>query len=106
MSFIALEKLHLLYDGYRKPVILAGKPCLLLQEAGQVRLIRNACPHASAPLTHATYADGCLRCPVHGMEFELATGRSRNASCANGLQFVALVYEGNQVGVDSIDSEN
>lgn len=105
MPFVALEKLHLLYDGYRKPVFIAGKPFLLLQEAGSVRLIRNACPHAGAPLTQATFDNGCLRCPFHGIEFELATGRSRSAACANGLQFIALAYDGNQVGVDLLDNE-
>lgn len=101
MPFVALEKLHLLYDGYRKPVMIAGKPFLLLQEEGRVHLIKNACPHASAPLTHATYNDGCLRCPMHGIAFELGSGRSRSPACADGLQFIPLVYEGNQIGIDS-----
>ncbi len=100
MPFVALEKLHLLYDGYRKAITIAGKPCLLLQEHGRVSLVKNVCPHAGAPLTHATYANGCLRCPVHGMEFELSTGRSRSPACVNSLQFIPLVFEGNQVGID------
>lgn len=100
MPFAALEKLHLLYDGYRKAIRIGGKPFLLLQEEGRVSLIKNACPHASAPLTYATYDNGCLRCPLHGIEFELSSGRSRSAACADGLQFIPLVYEGNQIGVD------
>lgn len=100
MSFVALEKLHLLYDGYRKSISIRGKPFLLLQEEGRVSLIKNACPHASAPLTYATYDNGCLRCPMHGIEFELSSGRSRSVACADGLQFVSLIYEGNQIGVD------
>lgn len=100
MPFVALEKLHLLYDGYRKSIPLAGKPCLLLQENGRVSLIKNACPHAGAPLTHATYNDGYLRCPMHGIEFELSTGRSRSLGCVDGLQFIPLVYEGNQIGIE------
>ncbi len=100
MPFVALEKLHLLHDGYRKAVTIRGRPFLLLQENGRVSLIKNACPHASAPLTHATYSDGCLRCPMHGIEFELSSGRSRSAACVNGLQFIPLIYEGNQIGVD------
>ncbi len=100
MPFVALEKLHLLYDGYRKAISIGGKPLLLLQEEGRVSLIKNACPHASAPLTYATYNSGCLRCPMHGIEFELSSGRSRSAACRDGLQFIPLIYEGNQIGVD------
>jgi nitrite reductase/ring-hydroxylating ferredoxin subunit len=100
MPFVALEKLHLLYDGYRKAVTIAGKPYLLLQENGRIHLLKNACPHAGAPLTYATYNDGCLRCPMHGIEFDLSSGRSRSPVCANELVFLPLVYEGNQIGVD------
>lgn len=100
MPFVALEKLHLLYDGYRKAVTIAGKPYLLLQENGRASLLENACPHAGAPLTYATYNDGCLRCPMHGIEFDLVSGRSRSRVCANELVFLPLSYEGNQIGVD------
>lgn len=100
MPFVPLEKLHLLFDGYRKALTIAGRPFLLIQENGRVSLIKNACPHASAPLTYASYANGYLRCPMHGIEFELSSGRSRSPACTNGLQFVPLVYEGNQIGVE------
>ena len=100
MPFVALEKLHLLYDGYRKPVKLAGQDLLLLQENGKTCLIKNQCPHAGASLTYATCSNNSLRCPVHGIEFDLASGRSRSPVCANALQFLPLVYEGNMVGVE------
>ncbi len=41
MSFFALEKLHLLYDGYRKVVSIGGQSYLLLQENGRVSVIKN-----------------------------------------------------------------
>ena len=100
MPFIALEKLHQLYDGYRKQVSLAGQTFLLLQENGKTCLIKNQCPHAGAPLTHATCNNNYLRCPMHGIEFDLATGRPRNSVCANSLQLMPLIYEGNSVGVE------
>lgn len=100
MPFVALEKLHLLYDGYRKAVTVGGKPFLLLQENGRVVLLKNACPHAGAPLTHATVNEGCLRCPMHGIEFDLNSGRSRSPVCANELVFLPLIYQGNQIGID------
>src|SRR6187431_1550059 len=100
MPFVALEKLHQLYDGYRKQVKLAGQDFLLLQENGKTCLIKNQCPHAGAPLTYATCNNNHLRCPVHGIEFDLATGRSRSPVCANSLQFFPLIYEGSNIGVE------
>lgn len=100
MPFVALEKLHQLYDGYRKPVNLAGQNLLLLQEGGKTLLIKNQCPHAGASLTYATCANNHLRCPVHGIEFDLASGRSRSPVCTNALQFLPLVYEGSSIGID------
>ena len=100
MPFVALEKLHQLYDGYRKSVKLAGHDLLLLQENGKTLLIKNQCPHAGAPLTYATCTNNSLRCPVHGIEFDLRTGRSLSPVCAQALQFLPLIYEGSSVGVD------
>lgn len=100
MPFVALEKLHQLYDGYRKPIKLAGQHLLLLQESGKTLLIKNQCPHAGAPLTHASCANNILRCPLHGIEFDLTTGRSRSSACTNALQFLPLIYEGSNIGVD------
>ena len=100
MPFVALEKLHQLYDGYRKAVKLAGHDLLLLQENGKTLLVKNQCPHAGAPLTHATCVNNSLRCPVHGIEFDLTTGRSRSSVCAQTLQFLPLIYDGSNIGVD------
>jgi 3-phenylpropionate/trans-cinnamate dioxygenase ferredoxin subunit len=100
MPFVALEKIHQLHDGYRKPVKLAGQDFLLLHENGKTCLIKNQCPHAGAPLTHATCSDNVLRCPMHGIEFDLTTGRSRSPVCANALQFFQLIYEGSSIGID------
>ena len=100
MPFVALEKLHLLFDGYRKPIKLGGQDLLLLQENGKTLLIKNQCPHAAAPLTRASVGNNSLRCPMHGIEFDLTTGQSRSPACAQALQFLPLIYEGNTVGVE------
>lgn len=103
MPYLALEKLHQLYDGYRKPMRVAGRDVLLVQQNGKVHLIHNRCPHLGAPLTHATLADNNLRCQQHGIEFDLRTGWAVNSSaCPQRLEFLPLVYEGNTIGVDVV----
>ncbi len=103
MAYVALEKLQNLQDGYRRSLRLAGQELLLLHEQGRTCLIKNACPHLGAPLTQATLVDNCLRCPMHGMAFDLRTGRAVNSpNCQGALQFLPLIYEGNTIGIDVI----
>ena len=101
MAFYPLEKLHHLHDGYLRAFKVAGRQLLLLQEQGQAYVIANRCPHMDAPLTHATVSNGVLRCPLHGIEFELQTGAARGgaAACVSPLEKFAVIYEGNQLGV-------
>lgn len=97
MAFYALERLMNLYDGYKRPFIVAGKPLLLIQEEGKRMIIVNQCPHLQAPLEHSTISHGVLQCPAHGMRFDLTTGAS--GACQNRLQFLTIAYDGNQIGV-------
>lgn len=104
MAYVALEKLHQLHDGYRRPLRLAGRELLLLQEEGKVYLIANRCPHMDAPLHKASIHNHVLRCPLHGIEFDLRDGRAQGnaASCVGGLEYIPLVYDGNTLGVDVV----
>jgi nitrite reductase/ring-hydroxylating ferredoxin subunit len=101
MAFIALEKLHQLYDGYRRVFRIAGREWILLQQAGRLYCIANQCPHLQAPLHHATIDNHLLRCPSHGIAFDLRNGLPINPlSCRHALTYLPLIYEANQVGVD------
>lgn len=102
MAYRELAKLHQLHDGYRAVLRLEGRDLLLLQEEGRVYLLANRCPHMDAPLHGASVRDSVLRCPVHGIEFNLLTGRAQGAAaeCVGPLEFLPLVYEGATVGAD------
>jgi nitrite reductase/ring-hydroxylating ferredoxin subunit len=101
MAYVPLAKLHQLYDGYRQSIKVNGLDLLLLQEGGRNYLFHNRCPHMGAPLTHATLSADCLRCPVHGIEFDLHSGAAANSSvCSERLVFLPLIYEGNTLGID------
>jgi 3-phenylpropionate/trans-cinnamate dioxygenase ferredoxin subunit len=65
--------------GGRKLVRLDGHNLLLFNVAGAVHAIADSCPHAGAWLGSGKL-DGCwLRCPAHGMMFDVRTGRMRGA---------------------------
>ncbi len=40
----------------------------------EVIAIENACPHAGHPLSEGQVVDGIVRCPLHGYEYDVATG--------------------------------
>ncbi len=79
-------------SGERKIVNIAGRSIGIFNVRGKFYALRNACPHQGAPLckgsVHGTatpsrpgeYTWGqegeILRCPWHGWEFDLTTGKS------------------------------
>lgn len=102
MAYVALEKLHELYDGYRRVLRVAGRELLLVQEDSKLYLFANRCPHMDAPLHKASIDQCVLRCPLHGIEFDLRSGRALGSvgECVPPLAFFPLVYDGNTVGID------
>ncbi|MBC8012282.1 MAG: Rieske (2Fe-2S) protein [Burkholderiales bacterium] len=78
--------------GARKIVELAGKSIGVFNVNGVFHALRNICPHQFAPLCQGKLtgyappspvgeytwasAGGIVRCPWHGWEFEIASGRS------------------------------
>ncbi len=101
MAFVALEKLHQLFDGYRRVFKIGGREWILLQEDGRHYCIANQCPHLQAPLLQASLVNHVLRCPTHGIEFDLRSGLPINPmSCRHALSYLPLVYEANQIGLN------
>ena len=102
MAYRALEKIINLYDGYCKPFQVDGKPLLLVQDGNRPYLLLNRCPHMDARMDSASIDAGNIRCPVHGIQFNLESGVAVGplASCLKQLQKLPLIYEGGTVGVD------
>lgn len=99
MAFYALERLTHLYDGYCRPFFVAGYSLLLIQDEGSRYLIINQCPHQQSPFNKDCLSQHKLRCPRHGMRFDLLTGSTQDG-CTAKLKFLPLVYQGAVIGVD------
>ena len=101
MAFHHLERLINLHDGYRRVFQVGSQQLLLIQEDGRLYLLKNQCPHLGMGLSQATYREGRLRCPGHGIEFDLASGQpAATSQRCPALTFYTLSYEGNAVGVE------
>lgn len=78
--------------GSRKLVEAAGRPIVVLNVGGRLYAVSNRCPHAGGQLVHGKLVGlteasepgvyrysrkgEILKCPWHGWEFDLATGKS------------------------------
>lgn len=98
MAFYPLVKLHQVYDGFYEVFNVAGQQIVVSCEQGKHVLFLNRCPHMGKPLTRASVQNGVLRCPSHGAEFDLPSGRGLNG--AGQLHTFQAVYEGNVLGVE------
>jgi 3-phenylpropionate/trans-cinnamate dioxygenase ferredoxin subunit len=97
MRFRALEKLHRMHDGYRNAITLEGRNLLLFQHNGQIHIIDNNCPHAGARLDKSSISGNELRCPWHGIAFNIHSGDA--VTCGLKLVKYEPVYEQQSVGI-------
>lgn len=101
MQYIFLEKMVNLYDGYCQSFQVAGQSLLLVQDNGVPVVLVNKCPHMDARMDGGIISDGNIRCPVHGIQFNLTTGMALGplATCIKHLQKLPHGYEGSGIGV-------
>lgn len=100
--------------GSRRIVDIGGRSIGVFNVEGKLFAIRNSCPHQGAPLCEGTiggtmlpsdphtYVYGLenrlLRCPWHGWEIDVMTGRPRfNRGPGRARTYRAAVVQGNVV---------
>ncbi|MEX5633136.1 Rieske 2Fe-2S domain-containing protein [Parafrankia sp. FMc2] len=57
-----------------RQVEIDGVPVLLTRVDGRVVALSDRCTHRGAPLHEGERTGGCVRCPWHGSQFDLASG--------------------------------
>ena len=65
-----------LAPGQRKIVFVDGRCVVLFNLDGELRAIDDACPHNGASLFAGRVEGTVLRCPAHGLAFDLLSGCS------------------------------
>ncbi len=68
--------LEALTEGAAYEAFIQGRPVALARHEGQVYALEDRCPHREGQLSCGQVADGKLICPLHGWDFDLATGIS------------------------------
>ncbi|MFM0179488.1 Rieske (2Fe-2S) protein [Paraburkholderia aspalathi] len=80
--------------GQRKLAFINGRGVVLFNIDGTIHAIDNACPHQGASIANG-HLDGCvLRCPAHGLRFDLRTGCMPGASGLSLTTFPVRTIDG------------
>lgn len=84
-----------LTPGRRKLAFVDGRSVVLFNIEGNVIAIENSCPHAGASLANGQLDGHVLRCPAHGLRFDLraCSGPGAPDLCPTRLQ--VLERDGN-----------
>ena len=71
---VAVGPLDGLPPGQRRLAFVDGRSVVLFNLEGDVHAIDNSCPHNGASLASGQLEGHVLRCPAHGLRFDLVTG--------------------------------
>jgi len=64
-----------LKDGEMKDVVLDGREILLVRVGGEYFAADNRCPHFGGKLAKGKLEGSVVTCPLHGSQFDLASGK-------------------------------
>lgn len=62
-------------EGNLLKISTGERDIVLTRLDGRVFAVDADCPHRGGPLVNGRVCDGNIRCPLHGYEFELSSGR-------------------------------
>lgn len=74
MKFVEACALSQIAPGKSLALRLEGKDVALFNVDGEVFALENACPHHGSALAGGCLSGHVVRCPAHGLRFNVATG--------------------------------
>jgi 3-phenylpropionate/trans-cinnamate dioxygenase ferredoxin subunit len=83
-----------LAPGQRKLAFVEGRSIVLFNIDGALHAIDNACPHNGASLASGQLEGCVLRCPAHGLRFDVRTGCMHGAAGLSLTTFPVTTVEG------------
>ncbi|TWU21639.1 Naphthalene 1,2-dioxygenase system ferredoxin subunit [Novipirellula galeiformis] len=61
-------------EGKAIEVLVEGQVIAIFQNEGELFALDGMCAHQGGPIAQGHVAGGCVTCPWHGWQYELATG--------------------------------
>lgn len=72
-------------EGIGKAFTIAGRRIAVFRHEGLLYALDDGCTHGAASLAFGSLRDGCVACPWHYGEFDLATGEPRSLPVYQGV---------------------
>lgn len=107
MEYIRVASLSDLAEG--RPVRAgtpAGDPVAVFRVGDAVFCIDDTCSHAFASLSEGTQSGGTVTCPLHGGQFDIASGRAVRLPATAAVRTHPVRVEGDDVLVGIEDEED
>ena len=86
-----------LAPGQRKLAFIDGRSIVLFNIAGTIHAIDDSCPHNGASVASGQLEGCVLRCPAHGLRFDLRTGCTPGAGGLSLTTFPVRAVDGKLV---------
>jgi 3-phenylpropionate/trans-cinnamate dioxygenase ferredoxin component len=91
--------LRLLRVGQMHCVKLGSASVLVCRTAGGIYAVENQCTHMESPLYGGSIEGEAIRCPLHGLKFDLRTGEPFTLGRLDHLRTYAVSVEDDHVVV-------
>ena len=80
-EYIKVTTTDALREGKGRSITVDGRDLAVFLIAGEIYAVENLCPHQHIPVLAEGEVEGTVvTCPMHGWQFDLATGKNVNAS--------------------------
>jgi len=76
MSFLKIATKDEIPEGEMKPLESGGMEILVINYNGGYHAINRRCTHMGGDLSEGKLEGKIIKCPVHGAEFDVTTGKS------------------------------
>ncbi|CAG9270895.1 Rieske (2Fe-2S) protein [Paraburkholderia unamae] len=94
---VPVAKVDELAPGQRKLAFVDGRSIVLFNIDGAIHAIDNSCPHNGASLASGQLEGCVLRCPAHGLRFDVRTGAMPGVGGLNLTCFPVRAVDGKLV---------
>jgi 3-phenylpropionate/trans-cinnamate dioxygenase ferredoxin subunit len=86
--------------GSARLVEVAGRSVAMFNVEGAIYAIDNDCTHDGGPLSEGVVNEGCVVCPWHGAEFDLATGKALTPPAVEDVRNYKVFISGDDISLE------
>jgi 3-phenylpropionate/trans-cinnamate dioxygenase ferredoxin subunit len=87
-------KVAQLQDGEMTVFTVGGRQIAVARIGSAIYALADECTHSACELSEGVIEDGCVLCPCHGSEFDLATGEALSLPATEPVECFKVRVDG------------